>query len=89
MAKNDIKRLLGICKVINTEEELKRMKHHQFAELTNLSTTDAASGSPTPGAAFLDSDSEEENADSMGKFLPWHLKQGVMPPSPPRLSSGW
>lgn len=88
MAKNDVKRLLGICKVINTEEEMKKTKHYQFAELTNLSSsTDGASGSPTPGAAFLDSDSDEENAVSMGKFLPWYLKQVVMPPLPPKLST--
>lgn len=89
MAKNDIKRLLGICKEVNTEEEKKKHSLDLFAyDLTNLSEP-TGSGSPTPGAAFLDSDSEEENSDSMGKFLPWHLKQDVirtMPPSPPRLS---
>jgi len=88
MAKTDIKRLLGICKVLNTEEK-KKHPHGLFAlDLTNISDPENGSGSPAPGAAFLDSsDSEEENTDSMGKFLPWHLKQEVMHhPSPPLLS---
>jgi hypothetical protein len=86
MVKNDIKRLLGICKLLRKEENNK--KHSSFAmDLTNLSNElDKGSGSPTPGAAFLDSDSEEENLDSMGRFLPLHLKQAVMLPSPPRLA---
>jgi hypothetical protein len=80
-AKNDIKRLLGICKSVNTREKMKHSKHvHVFAlDLTNVSDeANPFSGSPTPGAAFLDSDSEEENADSVSKkYLPWHLRQQV------------
>ena len=83
-AKNDIRRLLGICKAVNTRQKKKHAKHvHQFAlDLTNVSSeSNMLSGSPTPGAEFLDSESEEENADSVGgkKYLPWHLQEQVHP----------
>lgn len=82
MAKNDIKRLLGICKVLNTEEKRKENQHAFALDLTSFSEPET--GSPTPGAAFLDSDSEEENLDDMGKFLPWHLKEAVVHHQPPQ-----
>jgi hypothetical protein len=73
-AREDLKQLLRICKIINISPKKKRHSPGSSA-LLDL-TNDGDRGSPTPEAAYVfeDSDSEEENADATAKkYLPMHL----------------
>jgi hypothetical protein len=69
-AREDLKRLLRICKIVNTSPTRKK-RNSSISPLLDL-TNESERGSQTQDAAYVfeDSDSEEENADS---FLPTHL----------------
>jgi hypothetical protein len=81
-AREDLKRLLRICKIVNTSPTRKK-RNSSISPLLDL-TNDSERGSLTPDAAYVfeDSDSEEEIADS---FLPIHLhKDNVSLAQPPQ-----
>jgi hypothetical protein len=69
-AREDLKRLLRICKIVNTSPT-KKKRNSSINPLLDL-TNESERGSRIPEAAYVfeDSDSEEENSDS---FLPIHL----------------
>jgi hypothetical protein len=69
-AREDLKRLLRICKIVNTSPT-KKKRNSSISPLLDL-TNESERGSLAPDAAYVfeDSDSEEENSDA---FLPIHL----------------
>ena len=80
-AREDLRQLLRICKIINTSP--KKKKHTLETSVLLDLTNDSDQGSPSLGDVYVfeDSDSEEENADSTAKkYLPLHLHKTESPP---------
>lgn len=80
-AREDLRQLLRICKIINTSPKKKR--HSSDTNVLLDLTNESDRGSPGSEAVYVfeDSDSEEENSNSTAKkYLPFHLHKDESSP---------